>query len=76
MLPEGFDFVLWGPGIPAMEKLNKTHPKPVEDAKYLTLLSSWKMLHLVTSEVGAHTMAASLSIQPPETFDEEKLYGC
>ena len=59
-----------------MEKLNKIRPKPVEEAKYLTLLSSWKMLHLVTSEVEAHTMAASLSIQPPKTLDEEKLYGC
>ncbi len=51
------------------------HPNAVEDAIYLTLLSSFRMLQIVINEVPAMS-AGNLSIQPPNTIDEKDLYGC
>jgi hypothetical protein len=58
------------------KRLNKTHPKPVEDAKYLTLLSSSGMLQLVISEARPPEPAGNFSIQPPKLTNEKDLYGC
>jgi hypothetical protein len=58
------------------KRLNKTHPDPVEDAKYLTLLSSSGMLQLVISEARPPEQAAKVSVQPPKLTNEKDLYGC
>jgi hypothetical protein len=58
------------------ESLNKRHPGWVEDAKYLTLLSSLKMLQMVMHEVSASRTPLVVLPLSPKWFDEKELYGC
>ena len=69
----------WGLGAPALrlvKRLNKIHPETVRDSKYLTLLSSLKMLRIVVNEVPATHPAGRLFTHPQREFNEEELYGC
>ena len=57
------------------KKLNKTHLKAVSDAKYLTLLNTFRMLQDVINEAAVPTAGIKSSIQPPKSFNEKELYG-
>jgi hypothetical protein len=68
----GFD----GAMLRLVKRLNKIHPQTVRDSKYLTLLSSLKMLRIVVGEVPAAHPAGRLFTHPQRAFNEEELYGC
>jgi hypothetical protein len=57
------------------KNLNKTHLKAVSDAKYLTLLNTFRMLQDVINEAAVPTAGIKSSIQPPKSFNEKELYG-